>query len=288
MLLIAFFTAALSIPVPSWPVSAQDEPDFARRVLDRHTRVGDMVLEANYRRSLQIAQETWAVEGTVRRLDDEIERFRIDGKIQFIDAAGAKEETQASLWRRGEIWYFVDKTAGTWCQGKGPGLGGEASAALYGLYDLPFSADPERNRFDAAAWSEGGRARFAGEICNVIEARTEAGAQQRWLLSKQDHLPASIRSEQALAGADALFETWSRKSYRERRVPEARIDPIDFTARGWNEVQPIAVSVAEAFVTPLAEERSSVISLADGLEPFYRRFNRGTDHPRLVGLFGPT
>jgi len=265
----------------------QDEPAFARRVLQRHLHKGDMVYDATYRRSLQIAQKTWAVRGTVRRLDDELERFRIDGTVEVLDAEGGRREVLAVLWRKGEAWYFADRTAGSWCRGEGPGLGGDISAALFGLYDLPFSEAPERNAFAPSAWEDGGHSSFAGQRCASILCETRDGAVQRWLIAGQDHLPVSIRSEEELGGAERLVERWNRTSYKARRLPEARIDPDDFRARGWKQVDPQATTNREVFALPGDAELARVVSLAAGTGPFVTRFDEARDRPRILGLFGP-
>lgn len=247
-----------------------------------------MVYDATYRRSLQIAQRTWAVRGTVRRLDDELERFRIDGTVEVLDAEGERKEVLAVLWRKGETWYFADRTAGTWCRGEGPGLGGEISAALFGLYGLPFSEAPEHNAFDPSAWQDGGRSRFAGQLCTSVRCKTRDGALQRWLIGGQDHLPVSIRTEKELGRADKLLESWSRTSYKARRLPEARIDPVDFRAKGWKQVEPIARTIEEVFALRSDRRAADVVSLAEGIGPFVARFNEARGRPRMLGLFGPT
>ena len=278
----------MSILALAFAFLPQQAPEIAGDVLERHRRAGDFVLDAEYRRSLQIALTTWAVEGTVRRLEDELERFRIDGKVVVTESDGSTREKACALWRRGEAWYFLDKDGRTWCRGEGPGLGGEWSAALYGLYDLAFSDAPERNAFEPGSWSDGGRTRFAGELCRTVLVRTASGAEQRWLVGMQDRRPVSIHSEESLPGADRLFETWSKRRMRPRRVPEARVDPIDFRAEGYEETPPVAVGVDEAFGGDAGAARTSVFSLAGGIEPFRRRFDGAASRPRAIGLFGPT
>ncbi|MAB79670.1 MAG: hypothetical protein CMJ89_10005 [Planctomycetes bacterium] len=263
------------------------EPLFAREVLQRHARSGDLVLQGKYRRALQIAQTAWSVEGTVYRLLDDVERFCIDGRVLFTLKNGDQEETEATLWRRGEDWFFLNRTLGEWCRGTGPGLGGRHSAALYGLWALPFADEPERNSFEPDGWKDEGRSHYAGHVCHVIEAKTATGEQQRWFMSEKDGLPCMIRSRRPLDGVETLFEVWSRSDLERRRAPDSRVDPPELKAGSFEEMEAQAVTMAEVFSVrePVSPD---VISLSGGLAPFRGRFDAAAGRSRVIGLFGPT
>lgn len=240
---------------------------------------GDVELRASYRRALQIAQETWDVEGTVRRGRDAdgAELLRVDGRLEVRGVDGAHRTLEATLWRAGERWTYLDRAAGVVHEGAGPGVGGRASAALFGLWSA--AVEP------AEGLASEGTTTYGPRSVRVL-ARDDAGLRVRRYVDPEDGWPWYVERQAAADGAERSFETWKRLALD----VSPSLGPEVFAVEDLADAQrrpPLAVTAAEAFeLAP--DDRAAEVGVLAGLDDFRARFEAARGKVRLVGLFGPT